>query len=32
MKTSEKSFLGGKIFIALLPNFFEIIGLGKVEL
>jgi len=32
MKISEKSFLGGKIFIVLLLIFFEIIGLGKVEL
>ena len=32
MKISEKSFLGGKIFIVFLLIFFEIIGLGKVEL
>ena len=32
MKISEKFFLGGKTFIVLPPKFFEIIGLGKVEL
>ena len=28
----EKFFLGGKTFIVLPPEFFEIIDLGKVEL
>ena len=32
MKISEKIFSGGKTFIVLPPKFFEIIGLGKVEL
>lgn len=32
MKISEKFFLGGKTFIVLPPEFFEIIDLGKVEL
>ena len=32
MKISEKFFSGGKTFIVLPPEFFEIIDLGKVEL
>ncbi|OFJ75707.1 hypothetical protein HMPREF2844_09235 [Neisseria sp. HMSC072F04] len=32
MKIPEKFFSGGKTFIVLPPKFFEIIGLGKVEL